>query len=169
MRGVTGCRPNPRFAVPISTHTPRERRDTILQRKRTQQGQFQLTRLVRGVTQGPRRHSRGLPFQLTRLVRGVTGFTAVLVVVCDISTHTPRERRDVGCHALSSFARISTHTPRERRDLIARKLFDIDTISTHTPRERRDFGSLTYHYPHLSFQLTRLVRGVTLQEFFERG
>ena len=72
VRGVTKLRLTlPLFAI-ISTHTPRERRDTRRERKRQRKNQFQLTRLVRGVTAPSARCKTALTFQLTRLVRGVT-------------------------------------------------------------------------------------------------
>ena len=58
---------------------------------------------------------------------------------------------------------ISTHTPRERRDFRGLQIFSAkSTISTHTPRERRDKGNTRLIYSRKIFQLTRLVRGVTL-------
>ena len=56
----------------ISTHTPRERRDMWYGSTLDNMIAFQLTRLVRGVTE-PAILDNGLDF---------------------ISTHTPRERRD---------------------------------------------------------------------------
>ena len=57
---------------------------------------------------------------------------------------------------------ISTHTPHARRDALALAPAHLQRISTHTPHARRDavwkncFGAVR------SFQLTRLMRGVTI-------
>ena len=57
---------------------------------------------------------------------------------------------------------ISTHTPRERRDVNSINLLLLRfAISTHTPRERRDTYSSGLCLSPTAFQLTRLVRGVT--------
>ena len=58
---------------------------------------------------------------------------------------------------------ISTHTPHARRDIQTFNATQVGHISTHTPHARRDF-----HYNPLvggtvKFQLTRLMRGVTLR------
>ncbi len=59
-----------------------------------------------------------IEFQLTRLMRGVTlcgrGGTNRLL---SISTHTPHARRDLGLfNFFARFEEISTHTPHARRD-----------------------------------------------------
>ena len=60
-----------------------------------------------------------------------------------ISTHTPRERRDISEMAIGIFGLIiSTHTPRERRDSLTFAKCCVERISTHTPRERRDLQGL---------------------------
>ena len=56
-------------------------------------------------------------FQLTRLMRGVTDGKLATMFLADISTHTPHARRD-GVH-ISGYVNttgISTHTPHARRD-----------------------------------------------------
>ena len=100
---------------------------------------FQLTRLMRGVTD----HVVGDPeeqkFQLTRLMRGVTHLLIEYLRLYCISTHTPHARRDIADGTLKNYDRISTHTPHARRDEVER-----------TMNENPD-----------KFQLTRLMRGVT--------
>ena len=80
-----------------------------------------------------------MKFQLTRLVRGVTGVGKRLNRHFGISTHTPRERRDIISNPslamkyifqLTRLVRGVTVDDCEPCYLIA--------ISTHTPRERRD-------------------------------
>ena len=58
----------------ISTHTPHARRDALTTASVASGTKFQLTRLMRGVTQ-PYNSMREIQslFQLTRLMRGVTG------------------------------------------------------------------------------------------------
>ena len=72
MRGVTNLNAGHMEKTQISTHTPRERRDKNRQEKQL----------------------KSIEFQLTRLVRGVTFFKNILNRGEFISTHTPRERRD---------------------------------------------------------------------------
>ena len=95
MRGVTYSR----LYIPahqlISTHTPRERRDAGYKQNDQTAAQFQLTRLVRGVTYFYTRSKFIGIFQLTRLVRGVTVLERAMAKIILISTHTPRERRDL--------------------------------------------------------------------------
>ena len=58
--------------------------------------QFQLTRLMRGVTPTSFLSPRSaLIFQLTRLMRGVTFIVCNGTEQIEISTHTPHARRDV--------------------------------------------------------------------------
>ena len=80
-----------------------------------------------------------------------------------ISTHTPHARRDVLLLLLRLRSEISTHTPHARRDLKYHRSEDIhQLISTHTPHARRD-GSIEKLQKTLGeFQLTRLMRGVTI-------
>ena len=95
MRGVTFWKMPTATWSQISTHTPHARRDMIIKLIAQETREFQLTRLMRGVTAfivGDKR--RLLRFQLTRLMRGVTDFTVVFNALADISTHTPHARRD---------------------------------------------------------------------------
>ena len=103
-------------------------------------------------------------FRLTRLVRGVTYQAQTNNQInALISTHTPRERRDWPATTTTGRTRISTHTPRERRDLYAVEgAYALLWISTHTPRERRDAQKRFILSQKRLFQLTRLVRGVTV-------
>ena len=55
---------------------------------------FQLTRLMRGVTNESGLYSLVLSFQLTRLMRGVTKQCRNRNRSAAISTHTPHARRD---------------------------------------------------------------------------
>ena len=58
--------------------------------------EFQLTRLMRGVTDsGARGHNGNDRFQLTRLMRGVTDYEYDSDSYSEISTHTPHARRDL--------------------------------------------------------------------------
>ena len=118
MRGVTiSEKPEIPNSV-ISTHTPHARRDGNRDSRRRSQCEFQLTRLMRGVTN-----------------RKYNGTFAI-----DISTHTPHARRDTA--NLIALTRL--------------------TISTHTPHARRDGTYDTTSVTTFAFQLTRLMRGVTL-------
>ena len=56
-------------------------------------------------------------FQLTRLMRGVTHVNQSLPKILIISTHTPHARRDCNLRKRRSEIQISTHTPHARRDL----------------------------------------------------
>ena len=55
-------------------------------------------------------------FQLTRLMRGVTNSSVLLEYCPNISTHTPHARRDQARVGFFPFNEISTHTPHARRD-----------------------------------------------------
>ena len=79
-------------------------------------------------------------FQLTRLMRGVTNSVLVYMLTVEISTHTPHARHDLISHSCIKHIPISTHTPHARRD-------------SHFLCELRVCPS---------FQLTRLMRGVTM-------
>ena len=141
---------------------------------------------MRGVTLGGRVRHRKTKFQLTRLMRGVTNSIGLLTFRNRISTHTPHARRDrSGCSrlcALRTFQltrlmrgvtlhirrrllckEISTHTPHARRDRHIKKYIPgMFSISTHTPHARRDSSCYRTFYTSGAFQLTRLMRGVTL-------
>ena len=102
---------------------------------------FQLTRLMRGVTGIVKPLKMPSIFQLTRLMRGVTWEGIKSVWNSFISTHTPHARRD-------SSSTVSEIVPAE--------------ISTHTPHARRDAASVFKDIGYERFQLTRLMRGVTI-------
>ena len=55
---------------------------------------FQLTRLMRGVTEMLYLSDMTIIFQLTRLMRGVTTYPRTDSQYLTISTHTPHARRD---------------------------------------------------------------------------
>ena len=94
MRGVTVKQDATVLNVGISTHTPHARRDCTVQFIRIYQAQFQLTRLMRGVTLKINQYRKYIKFQLTRLMRGVTLESSFFSTVSEISTHTPHARRD---------------------------------------------------------------------------
>ena len=57
---------------------------------------------------------------------------------------------------------ISTHTPHARRDGLIYPMYESAiSISTHTPHARRDGILKNSDWDILTFQLTRLMRGVT--------
>ena len=100
----------------ISTHTPHARRDVL---------DLQTDAEIR-------------IFQLTRLMRGVTQCDGIADIMLYISTHTPHARRDAFAMLLTDAFYISTHTPHARRDKAYTQIYDNLTISTHTPHARRD-------------------------------
>ena len=57
---------------------------------------------------------------------------------------------------------VSTHTPHARRDAMLLLLRHVHEVSTHTPHARRDEASEHKESEVIEFQLTRLMRGVTL-------
>ena len=95
---------------------------------------------MRGVTSFLDTMSTTFGFLLTRLMRGVTLTPLSEPAFGKISTHTPHARRD------SIFP----------SDIVANK-----KISTHTPHARRDLALFVFQICHISFLLTRLMRGVT--------
>ena len=101
--------------------------------------QFQLTRLMRGVTGYNSTLPNQQKFQLTRLMRGVTPAADVQPVKHGFQL--TRLMRGVTIRT----AKVTT----------------LDRISTHTPHARRDETSRTVISEHGEFQLTRLMRGVT--------
>ena len=62
----------PKLFHVISTHTPHARRDMCQCDKNHEIELFQLTRLMRGVTNTAAQYDMYASFQLTRLMRGVT-------------------------------------------------------------------------------------------------
>ena len=124
---------------------------------------FQLTRLMRGVTAPPPRSAHCWIFQLTRLMRGVTTQKCCILWLRKISTHTPHARRDIySSSAQAGYTRISTHTPHARRDegasygLVVPRHFN-----SHASCEAWQICFETSVGLGL-FQLTRLMRGVTM-------
>ena len=71
---------------------------------------------MRGVTTIDSEEWAELEFQLTRLMRGVTQNIGQLDGYLDISTHTPHARRDTLNETQEIHPNISTHTPHARRD-----------------------------------------------------
>ena len=150
----------------ISTHTPHARRDEVVKGTRCKEYKFQLTRLMRGVTSRLYRRKQKCQFQLTRLMRGVTFINNLFRSIIFISTHTPHARRDFAFSAIFGPTRfISTHTPHARRDgfiaasIIIRKTFQLTRL----------MRGVTYRMleqrDNRKFQLTRLMRGVTRKIF----
>ena len=143
MRGVTNFDVWLSAFIKISTHTPHARRDSTPLYGKYEGVEFQLTRLMRGVTSHESRlQTRFAQFQLTRLMRGVTQCA----------------------EALYNVQKISTHTPHARRDIMTKLRFWNDDISTHTPHARRDNNDACAKCAEYIFQLTRLMRGVTSQK-----
>ena len=122
MRGVTPPQLLLRRCTAISTHTPHARRDA-----------------ARRLTA-----STALEFQLTRLMRGVTFYRRHMGELCTISTHTPHARRDLLNGSHIKRISISTHTPHARRDPPPLCSLNHRQISTHTPHARRDSGLTQY-------------------------
>ena len=60
--------------------------------------EFQLTRLMRGVTVHKPIYDGNNKFQLTRLMRGVTYSSLLNSPFFIVSTHTPHARRDLSAH-----------------------------------------------------------------------
>ena len=81
-----------------------------------------------------------------------------------VSTHTPLARRDLRRRAsFSHSVRVSTHTPLARRDFAFLAFWRTHYVSTHTPLARRDYGRTPMSVIITKFQLTRLLRGVTME------
>ena len=116
---------------------------------------------MRGVTNFTNTSRALSKFQLTRLMRGVTSVLPSGCPAIKISTHTPHARRDVLHIIEMQLLVISTHTPHARRDAIMNQKGSVFDISTHTPHARRDQKSVSQKTLIRSFQLTRLMRGVT--------
>ena len=127
--------------------------------------EFQPTRPVRGATWKASviLLSNGV-FQPTRPVRGATGDQVPHPRRRGISTHAPREGRDVlhPRRQLDGLV-ISTHAPREGRDAVQGGVqLPGRVISTHAPREGRDSLEELRDMMEDEFQPTRPVRGATL-------
>ena len=95
-------------------------------------------------------------------MRGVTVYTDRPPYADFISTHTPHARRDGKDTVDKIINAISTHTPHARRDFSGRRRIPDACISTHTPHARRDIAVAPRATLIDAFQLTRLMRGVTL-------
>ena len=76
-------------------------------------------------------------FQLTRLMRGVTAEMTAFKSEISISTHTPHARRDLLITRLKSSAvSISTHTPHARRDCVLDEILAAhDDFNSHASCE----------------------------------
>ena len=125
----------------ISTHTPREGRDRLAPPHiKLLIHKFQLTRPARGATEYNAESREILENFNSHAPRGARhDLYYYLDPATNISTHTPREGRDELDTAKPERINISTHTPREGRDAgEIREFFNRYRISTHTPREGRD-------------------------------
>ncbi len=127
----------------ISTHTPREGRDSMLDENLDAVIKFQLTRPARGATTV---YDVFLGKILISTHTPREGRDSLLIrrrlTLQHISTHTPREGRDLVSRFCITRQQISTHTPREGRDGFAGEYLPAREISTHTPREGRDFSTI---------------------------
>ena len=83
------------------------------------------------------------PFQLTRPLRGATVRLQTLVLMRNISTHTPLAGRDLIRSGAGRGNTISTHTPLAGRDLRHIRADSKAVISTHTPLAGRDKSNQT--------------------------
>ena len=112
---------------------------------------------MRGVTVCRRVVGKAIEFQLTRLMRGVTRASSCFRLPFIISTHTPHARRDTTTQTVRQYRAEFQLTRLMRgvtRDLIA--TIDYVAISTHTPHARRDiirdhsFSTFRYFNSHAS-------------------
>ena len=169
--------------IRISTHTPHARRDCLRSPLAIVLKYFNSHASCEA---WPFRNGfslRALQFQLTRLMRGVTSWQETFfhfyfhfnshasceawpdapkaVSICTfISTHTPHARRDGKFHGISiAFRCISTHTPHARRDFSALKT-DKDKLNfnSHASCEAWRIGH-SLRVIIGKFQLTRLMLG----------
>ena len=112
VRDVTSCNIPVKCDNNISTHTPREGRDALRRLMSAVMMSFLLTRPVRDVTCTSLHHPDHLQFLLTRPVRDVTYFPFPVFSYICISTHTPREGRDIGILAVCDDLRhFYSHAP----------------------------------------------------------
>ena len=137
-RGATGRAHQPRHAILISTHAPREGRDPAL---------LQLHRRFPISTHAPR--------------EGRDAVGDDVAVAVGISTHAPREGRDRRVCGRDALQPISTHAPREGRDA-SPNLFFVTAMGFQPTRPAR---GATVDQPGLRqknlFQPTRPARGAT--------
>ena len=105
-------------------------------------------------------------FQLTRLMRGVTSASSDIDKNMPISTHTPHARRDA-LDASQELDLLQFQLTRLMRGVTVSSVFNVPELIFQLTRLMR---GVTQELPPISkpqirFQLTRLMRGVT----FERG
>ena len=141
MRGVTVATGLTMHHNRISTHTPHARRDAKSARESVVWFISTHTPHARRDYLSSESDTYCVRFQLTRLMRGVTALVFTELFGTCISTHTPHARRD-----FSAFKVLERTAP----------------ISTHTPHARRDLYPLPLCTYYSIFQLTRLMRGVTM-------
>ena len=95
-------------------------------------------------------------------MRGVTFPSLSLGGNTEISTHTPHARRDNPDAQWALKIIISTHTPHARRDIVIVVVISIKRTFQLTRLMRGVTCNICKHSLHFgSFQLTRLMRGVT--------
>ena len=142
MRGVTDCFPVRVSVCDISTHTPHARRDWNALAVFLYLTEFQLTRLMRGVTRSSQYYGDST-FHFNSHASCEAWLSAILDHYSDDNFNS---------HASCEAWRMTIAWKWNQR-----------TISTHTPHARRDLQVLSYTYHQLVFQLTRLMRGVTVE------
>ena len=118
MRGVTDKANRSPEEVKEFQLTRLMRGVTLPKNSTCSKAKFQLTRLMRGVTLCMECQYYMFEFQLTRLMRGVTLQLMIYQVNKPISTHTPHARRDSLTNDEGYQETISTHTPHARRDIL---------------------------------------------------
>ena len=129
----------------FNSHAPRGARPVSQPLSVKSYSKFQLTRPARGATDILYSMARNPgTFQLTRPARGATNNSPKTIIWYRISTHTPREGRDVPPpSAVGECSHFNSHAPRGARPgKIFSGLKSIQ-ISTHTPREGRDGFTMT--------------------------
>ena len=140
----------------ISTHTPLAKCDSV-SNLFVARCIFQLTHLLQGVT---------WEFQLTHLAKcDRLADKSRYLDTGRISTHTPLMRCDKHGVLPDCYISISTHTPLAKCDAPYLLRCDCSPISTHIP-----FPGVTSHGKKVllnnQFQLTHLLRGVTIRCYF---
>ena len=95
--------------------------------------------------------------------RGVTAYQTKLSELQQLKLTRPARGATLRLGGFGSSLYISTHTPREGRDMRSPCSVYILCISTHTPREGRDRLCRQKSKKKLKFQLTRPARGATYQ------
>ena len=127
----------------ISTHTPHTGRDFGIKELSQKDGEFQLTRPIRGATGFPAIFAASATFQLTRPMRGATQPLSEKCSAEIISTHTPLAGRD--CSTVINTVSATAD------------------FNSHAPCGARLWHPCSILQPMAQFQLTRPMRGATGQ------